>query len=79
MSKPFAPKRVKSVNLQNAVHAYVSDCCNVLAEKPACKDNGGALGTWRCSQCRRVAKVRPTSKTPFTTKKVEPVQGEVAL
>ena len=77
--KPIASKGVKSVGLQSAVFAYISACCNVLAEKPACKDNGGALGTWRCSQCRKVAKVRPTDKTPFTSKKVEPVQGEVAL
>ena len=78
--KPTArPKSVKSVSLQNAVFAYVSACCSTLAEKPACKDNGGALGTWRCSQCRKVCKVRPTSKEPFTSKKVEPVQGEAAL
>lgn len=77
MTKPFAPKSVKS-DLQNAVRSYISECCNVLAEKPACKDNGGALGTWRCPSCRRVAKVRSTNKTPFTLK-VEPVQGEVAL
>jgi hypothetical protein len=78
VAKTFA-RSTKPVNIRDAVKAYISVCCNVLAEKPACKDNEGALGTWRCSGCRRVAKVRPTDKTPFTSKKVEPVQGEAAL
>ena len=76
MSKPFA-RSTKPVNLRDAVKAYISVCCNVLAEKPACKDNEGALGTWRCSKCRKVAKVRPVDKTNFISNKVEPVQGEV--
>jgi hypothetical protein len=67
MNKQFA-RPTKSVNLQNYVNAYVSDCCNVLAEKPSVKDNEGALGTWRCSGCRRVAKVRPVDKSKFTAK-----------
>lgn len=70
MSKPFA-RSTKSVNLRDAVKAYVSDCCNLLAEKPAVKDNEGALGTWRCSGCRKVAKVRPANKESFQSHKEE--------
>jgi hypothetical protein len=67
MSKPFvrSTKSVNSVNPQNSVYAYVSVCCESLSEKPSVKDNEGALGTWRCSTCRKVAKVRPVSKSKF--------------
>ena len=66
----------KSVNLRDAVYAYVSSCCSALADKPEAE---GTLGKWRCSACGKSCKVRPTSKEPFMPKKVEPVQGEQAL
>ena len=84
----------KSVNLRDAVYAYVSSCCSALADKPALRpankktiphlgakpEAEGTLGKWRCSACGKSCKVRPTSKEPFTlTMRVEPVQGEVAL
>ena len=72
----------KSVNLREAVYAYVSSCCSALADKPALrktKEAEGTLGKWRCSACGKSCKVRPTSKEPFMPKKVEPVQGEQAL
>jgi hypothetical protein len=72
----------KSVNLRDAVYAYVSSCCSALADKPALrktKEAEGTLGSWRCSACGKSCKVRPTSKEPFMPKKVEPVQGEQAL
>ena len=72
----------KSVNLRDAVYAYVSSCCSALADKPALrktKEAEGTLGSWRCSACGKSCKVRPTSKEPFMPKKVDPVQGEVAL
>ena len=72
----------KSVNLRDAVYAYVSSCCSALADKPSLrktKEADGTLGKWRCSACGKSCKVRPTSKEPFMPKKVEPVQGEVAL
>ena len=71
----------KSVNLRDAVYAYVSVCCTKLADKPSLrktKEAEGTLGKWRCS-CGKSCKVRPTSKEPFMPKKVEPVQGEQAL
>lgn len=58
--------------LLNSVFVYFSKCCNVQATKPACevekgqkigtyigaKPEGEAhLGTWRCSQCRKVCTV----------------------
>jgi hypothetical protein len=78
MSKPFV-RAPKTASLQNAAKAYVSSCCSVLAEKPSAKDNEGQLGKWRCGQCHKRCSVRPTDKTPFTSKKIEPVQGEQAL
>jgi hypothetical protein len=72
----------KSVNLRDAVYAYVSVCCSVLADKPSLrktKEAEGTLGSWRCSACGKSCKVRPTSKEPFLPKKVEPVQGERVL
>ena len=72
----------KSVNLRDAVYAYVSSCCSALADKPALrktKEAEGSLGKFRCSQCGKRGSVRPTSKEPFMPKKVAPVQGEVAL
>jgi hypothetical protein len=80
MSKPVNKKSgTKSVSLQNSVHAYVSSCCSVLADKPSVKDSEGSLGKWRCSQCRKKCSVRPTAKAPFFTNKIEPVQGAEAL
>ena len=83
----------KSVNLREAVYAYVSSCCSALADKPSLRpankktiphlgakpEAEGTLGKWRCSACGKRCSVRPTSKEPFMPKKVEPVQGEVAL
>ena len=72
----------KSVNLNSAVYAYVSQCCSVLADKPSLKktkEAEGTLGSWRCSQCGKSCKVRPTSKEPYMPKKAEPVQGEKSL
>ena len=69
----------KSVNLRDAVYAYISSCCSALADKPALrktKEAEGTLGSWRCSACGKSCKVRPTSKEPFMPKKVDPVQGE---
>jgi hypothetical protein len=83
MSKTFArPSISKSVSLRNAVFAYVSACCSVLADKPSCKDTAGALGKWRCSSCKKRCKVSPADKTkylPVGNAKVKPVQGEKAL
>jgi hypothetical protein len=78
MSKPNfkRPAISKSVNLRDAVYAYVSSCCTVLAEKPAVKDNEGALGKWRCSGCRKRCTVRPVDKSKFGTAAVVPVQQE---
>jgi hypothetical protein len=83
----------KSVNLRDAVYAYVSSCCSALADKPSLRpankktiphlgakpEAEGTLGKWRCSACGKRCSVRPTSKEPFMPKKVEPVQGEQAL
>ena len=72
----------KSVNLRDAVYAYVSSCCSALADKPSLrktKEAEGSLGKFRCSQCGQRCSVRPTSKEPFMPKKVEPVQGEQAV
>jgi len=65
MSKPLI---TKSVSLRNARYAYVSACCSVLADKPSCKDNDGALGKWRCSQCGRRCSVSPAAKDKFIKK-----------
>jgi hypothetical protein len=72
----------KSVNLRDAVYAYVSVCCSALADKPSLrktKEAEGTLGSWRCSACGKPCKVRPTSKEPYLPKKVEAVQGEQAV
>jgi len=69
----------KSVNLRDAVYAYVSVCCTKLADKPSLrktKEAEGTLGKWRCSGCGNRCSVRPTSKEPYMPKKVEAVQGE---
>jgi hypothetical protein len=72
----------KSVNLRDAVYAYISVCCSALADKPSLrktKEAEGTLGSWRCSQCGKRCAVRPTSKEPYMPKKVEAVQGERSL
>ena len=78
MSKPLI---TKSVSLRNARYAYVSACCNVLADKPSCKDNDGALGKWRCGTCRKRCKVSPADKAKWmpSKEKVEPVQGTPSM
>ena len=72
----------KSVNLRDSVYAYVSVCCSALSDKPSLKktkEAEGTLGKWRCSQCGKSCKVRPTSKEPYLPKKVEAVQGEKTI
>jgi len=72
----------KSVNLRDAVYAYVSGCCSALADKPSLrktKEAEGTLGSWRCSSCGKRCAVRPTSKEPYLPKKIEAVQGEQSL
>jgi hypothetical protein len=72
----------KSVNINSAVYAYVSQCCSALSDKPSLKktkEAEGTLGKWRCSACGKRCAVRPTSKEPFMPKKVEAVQGEKTL
>jgi hypothetical protein len=70
----------KTVNLKDAAFAYISVCCNAVAEKPACavpkghivgtyvgavpKDAEGTLGSWRCSSCRKPCKCTRTSQKP---------------
>ena len=79
MKKPLI---TKSVSLKNAKYAYVSACCQALADKPSLvktEEALGTLGSWRCSNCRKSCKVRPVDKTPYLPKKVEPVQGAVAI
>jgi hypothetical protein len=71
------PAISKSVTLRNAVYAYVSSCCTVLADKPSVKDSEGALGKWRCSSCKKRCTVRPADKSKFGTQAVEAVQQEV--
>jgi hypothetical protein len=81
MSKPNfkRPAISKSVNLRDAVYAYVSSCCETLAEKPAVKENEGALGKWRCSGCRKRCTVRPADKSKFAPTRIEPVQQELVV
>jgi hypothetical protein len=43
MSKPLI---TKSVSLRNARYAYVSACCNVLADKPSCKVSPADKAKW---------------------------------
>jgi hypothetical protein len=72
MKKNDKKKVLRSVAAKDAVFAYISVCCNIVAEKPACavavghrvgeylgaKPEGEAtLGGWRCPQCRKPCKV----------------------
>ena len=70
--KPVAPRR------ENA-YEYISACCSVVANKPRCgmkvasvdpetgrpakKEKSTGLGKFRCSQCRKVCKVKPQAPT----------------
>ena len=51
-----------------AVYLYLSTCCNVRAEKPACvKPEKGSkdftpLGTWHCGRCGRACSVKRTKE-----------------
>jgi hypothetical protein len=61
----------KSVNLRDAVYAYVSSCCSALADKPALrktKEAEGTLGKWRCSACGRRCSVSPASVEKYSKK-----------
>ena len=78
--KPVAPRR------ENA-YEYISACCSAVANKPRCgmkvasvdaetgrpakKEKVTGLGHFRCSQCRKVCKVRPQAPT---AKALTPVQ-----
>jgi hypothetical protein len=77
------PAIARSGNIRDAVFAYVSVCCTVLADKPVLrktKEAEGTLGKWRCSSCRKRCKVTVQSKVKWMpVQKVEPVQGEKAL
>jgi hypothetical protein len=58
----------KSVNLRDAVYAYVSVCCSALSDKPSLKktkEAEGTLGKWRCSSCGRRCSVSPISAEKF--------------
>ena len=87
--KPVAPRR------ENA-YEYISACCSVVANKPRCgmkvasvdpetgrpakKEKSTGLGKFRCSQCRKVCKVKPqapTAKTVVTNIPLAP-EGAVA-
>lgn len=61
-----------SKNHSNSLFVYISKCCGAKATKPACEVEKGqrigtyvgakpegeaGLGTWRCSQCRKVCSV----------------------
>jgi hypothetical protein len=74
-----APLITKSVNVRNAIFAYISACCTTLADKPSVKDTAGALGKWRCSACKKRCKVSVKDRAAWLPAKVEPVQGEKAL
>lgn len=65
-------KVLKTVAAKDAVFAYISVCCNVVAEKPACAvvkghrtglhpgdrpEGEATLGGWRCGLCRKPCKV----------------------
>ena len=86
--KPVAPRKEN-------VHEYISTCCSVVANKPRCgmkvasidpetgrpakKEKVTGLGHFRCSQCRKVCKVKtqaPTAKT--TIANVVPVVAQLA-
>jgi hypothetical protein len=78
MSKEKRRPAPKTVNVKDAVFAYFSKCCNVIAEKPACavpkghivgtypgfvpQDAEGTLGSWRCPTCRKPCKVTRSAK-----------------
>lgn len=70
--KKVDKKVLKTIATKDAVFAYISACCNIVAEKPACavvkgqrigeylgaKPEGEAtLGTFRCPSCRKPCKV----------------------
>ena len=57
--------KISKSDIKNAVYAYVSSCCSVLADKPSVKDNEGKLGKWRCGGCRKRCTVRPADKSKF--------------
>lgn len=73
-SKPVA----KPVVVRGPVLEYISTCCSLPAIKPRAgakevakdpesgkmKDKSKGLGHWRCSGCRKTAKVRPQAPTP---------------
>ena len=82
--KRKATRVPKTIAAKDAVFVYISVCCSAAAEKPACttakgqrvgeylgaKPEGEAsLGTWRCTQCRKVASVTRANKP----KQEEPV------
>ena len=72
----------KSVNLRDAVYAYVSSCCSALADKPSLRaankktlphlgakpEAEGTLGKWRCSACGRRCSVSPASVEKYSKK-----------
>jgi hypothetical protein len=73
-AKPVAKSSVQRV----PVKEYISACCSLPAVKPRAgtkevakdpesgkmKDKSKGLGHWRCSGCRKIAKVRPQSPAP---------------
>ena len=87
--KPVAPRR------ENA-YEYISACCSAVANKPRCgmkvasvdpetgrpakKEKVTGLGHFRCSQCRKVCKVRPQAPTAkaLTPVQVTKLQADVA-
>lgn len=77
----MAKKRLvpKTINLKDAKFAYLSMCCNEIAEKPSLTMPQGkgigtylgakpetdtqGLGGWRCSRCKKPCKVTRTNKS----------------
>lgn len=72
--KSRGKKFVKSGKPLGPTFTYTSICCSAPANKPACtkasKVKGAtpqALGTWRCTQCKKVCKVTVSKyKVPET-------------
>lgn len=77
MSKERKNRPIPKVTVP-AVFAYVSACCNQLAEKPPCTVAKGqtigtyvgakpagesTLGSWRCTGCRKPCKVSRITPT----------------
>ena len=62
MSKPVGNSISKAI--QYATFLYITACCNEIGHKEPCQKSEGetSLGTWRCSKCRKVAKVRAVAK-----------------